>query len=126
MLYDLDIFKKGGILKAGGGNSAPIIAPDWYKNLYRNRTSLIGWTSDTDNNNWVTNENTFHGNADSLDSVFKANQAYTQDKDAVGKDIQGYYKSGESLSDFVTRYNTDAGKIRSFWDSDRTYDGDAS
>lgn len=122
MLTDAGYYKEGGIIKAQGG----IKAPDWYKARYGNRTSLLGWTRDKSSQNWITDEHTFHGNADSLDTVYQANKAYTDDQEAVTSDIQNYYKSGENISDFINRYNSGAAKLRATWETDQSYNGNSA
>lgn len=122
MLTDAGYYKEGGIIKAQGG----IKAPDWYKARYGNRTSLLGWTRDKNSQNWITDEHTFHGNADSLDTVYQANKAYTDDQSAVTSDIQNYYKPGENISDFINRYNSDAAKLRATWETDQSYNGNSA
>lgn len=126
VLFATKAFKEGGIIKAQTGVETPILAPDWYKVRYGNRTKLLGWDRTKGSQNWITDEHTFHGNADSLDTVYQANKAYTDDQEAVTSDIQNYYKPGENVSDFINRYNSDAAKLRATWETDQSYNGNSA
>lgn len=119
MLTDAGYYKEGGIIKADDGTV--LKAPSWYTVRYAGGTSLKDWSPEKRKDYWELTNNPFHGNADTLDTVFKANQAYTKNYNAVGDDIRNYYQNGESLQDFVKRYNDDAAKIRGFWNSKRVY-----
>ncbi len=101
------------------------VAPQWYIDAYGNRVALQGWNRnlryDQANQNLNAND---HRNAGDLNTAYRKNDAYTRDQQAVGSDIQNYYNNygnGMTPEQFVNFYNTNAGKIRSHWDTDQTY-----
>jgi hypothetical protein len=63
------------------------------------------------------NANDHNKNFD-LGQAAAKNDAYTSQADIVGDDLQRYYQTAyntDNIDDFISHYNTDAGKIRSFW-----------
>ena len=63
------------------------------------------------------NANDHNKNFD-LGQAAAKNDAYTSQADIVGDDLQRYYQTvynTDNIDDFISHYNTDAGKIRSFW-----------
>lgn len=115
-------FAKGGVIqkfKIGG---------DVLTNYYGTGdgfSSLSGWTDKLDqssaNSELIKNG---HYNAGSLDEVLNRINAYTDNQNLVGEDIQNYYNNyGEksSLQDFVTKYNQNAAKLRNFFKEKKVY-----
>ena len=104
-------------------NPEPV--PDWFKQRYGYRNSLTGWTSKL--NDSLANKNlelNGHGNAASLGTVYQKNYDYINTPATVSGDIQSYYNSvGKGLSpeDFVNLYNTNAQKIRDYWNYSQRY-----
>lgn len=99
--------------------------PQWYLDIYGNRTFLLGWDKNKRYNYANQNLNiNDHRNAGNLDTVYRKNIAYTGTPGVITSDIQNFYNTsgnGMSAEDFVKFYNDNAGKIRNHWIQDQTY-----
>lgn len=115
MLTDAGYYEKGGVIKAQEGAKFP----EWFN--YKQQ-ALTGWHKDLNKDKWLQTSG-FHTDADSLQSVFDANNNYTSDLIAIGNDLQNYHDNGQysNITDLVKSYNTDANNINSFWNNDHTY-----
>lgn len=111
-------FDNGGVLKGENG-----LTPKWYLDRYKNRVALKNWNR---NLNYSRRKGSdiegYHGNADSLDDVFKAMTNYINSGN-VGKDLQNYFttKNFTSAEAFRDAYNKNAKAIRDFWNQDVDY-----
>ena len=114
-------FKQGGIIKAQDG----IKVPAWFNNIWAH-TQLYGWSPELRKDKWKQQVG-FHGDADSLESVYNANANYTSDKEAVTGDIQNYYSSGTYANKqaFMDAYNNDIDSLNNFFVYKREYGSDA-
>lgn len=103
--------------------------PEWYLKLYKQK-ELTGWTPELDASlaGENLNKNKLHHQYKDLTGAYNSNQAYTSNQNIIGQDLNTFYNSdykGNSLADFVTNYNKNAGIIRSRWDrEDITYGKD--
>lgn len=103
--------------------------PEWYLKLYKQK-ELTGWTPELDASlaGENLNKNKLHHKYKDLTGAYNSNQAYTSNQNIIGQDLNTFYNSdykGNSLADFVTNYNKNAGIIRSRWDrEDITYGKD--
>lgn len=119
-------FDGGGITETARKATQYALNNNWFTNLY-NQKSLTGWDSSKDASKAgvsITNQNASHGNAGDLSIPFYKNLMYTSQSNLVGQDLQSYYNSafqGKSLEDYVNGYNTNAAKIRGYWDQERAY-----
>lgn len=119
-------FDGGGITETARKATQYALNNNWFTNLY-NQKSLTGWDSSKDASKAgvsITNQNASHGNAGDLSIPFYKNLTYTSQSNLVGQDLQSYYNSafqGKSLEDYVNGYNTNAAKIRGYWDQERAY-----
>lgn len=119
-------FDGGGITETARKATQYALNNNWFTNLY-NQKSLTGWDSSKDASKAgvsITNQNASHGNARDLSIPFYKNLMYTSQSNLVGQDLQSYYNSafqGKSLEDYVNGYNTNAAKIRGYWDQERAY-----
>lgn len=119
-------FDGGGITETARKAIQYALNNNWFTNLY-NQKSLTGWDSSKDASKAgvsITNQNASHGNAGDLSIPFYKNLTYTSQSNLVGQDLQSYYNSafqGKSLEDYVNGYNTNAAKIRGYWDQERAY-----
>lgn len=100
--------------------------PEWYSKLYKFQ-NLTGWNNQLNQSSAgpsITNSNAGHYRAGDLSEAYTKNNSYTSNSDLVRQDLQSYYDSsfkGKSLDDYVSAYNTNAAKIRGYWDQERTY-----
>lgn len=99
--------------------------PQWFLNIYGNRTKLLNWDLNQgynfSNENLNTND---HRNAGNLNMAYQKNLAYTGTPGAITSDIQSFYDSdgnGMSAEEFEKFYNLNAEKIRNHWNQDQTY-----
>lgn len=121
ILKELEAFKQGGVIKAQDG----VKVPAWFNNIWAH-TQLYGWTPELRKDKWKQQVG-FHGDANSLESVYNANTNYTSDKDAVTGDIQNYYSSGTYANKqaFMNAYNNDIDSLNNFFVQKREYGSDA-
>ena len=111
---------KGGILKAADGDKVVQNPEDWawYNDLWKQKN--LGNANLRNRNQFANsdlNANDHNKNFD-LGQAAAKNDAYTSQADIVGDDLQRYYQTAyntNNIDDFISHYNTDAGKIRSFW-----------
>lgn len=111
---------KGGILKAADGDKVVQNPEDWawYNDLWKQKN--LGNANLRNRNQFANsdlNANDHNKNFD-LGQAAAKNDAYTSQADIVGDDLQRYYQTAyntDNIDDFISHYNTDAGKVRSFW-----------
>lgn len=111
---------KGGILKAADGDKVVQNPEDWawYNDLWKQKN--LGNANLRNRNQFANsdlNANDHNKNFD-LGQAAAKNDAYTSQADIVGDDLQRYYQTAyntDNIDDFISHYNADAGKIRSFW-----------
>lgn len=100
--------------------------PDWYSGLYK-FSKLKNWSDQLDYSKAgpsITNENAGHFRAGDLGEAFNKNNAYISNPNLISSDLQSYYTSsfnGKPLDDFISQYNSNATKIRGYWDQERAY-----
>lgn len=100
--------------------------PDWYSGLYK-FPKLKNWSDQLDYSKAgpsIVNENAGHFRAGDLGEAFNKNSAYISNPNLISSDLQSYYTSsfnGKPLDDFISQYNSNAAKIRGYWDQERAY-----
>ena len=118
--------KQGGILDRVRKFQSAGKFPQWYSNLYKFQ-NLTGWNNTLNQSlagPSITNENAGHYRAGDLNEAYNKNNSYTSNSNLVGQDLQSYYNSsfnGKPLETFVNEYNSNAAKIRGYWDEERAY-----
>ena len=99
-------------------------APGWFQSQFGG-TQLGNWDISLNRN--LANQsliNKEHSNAYDLNTAWQKNYQYINTPDAVGQDIQSFYNTTNGITsgeDFVNYYNTNAQKIRDFWNKPRNY-----
>lgn len=115
------IYKQGGnIIKAQSGTELD----NWFTKRYSQK-ALSGWTPKLRKDYWKQTTG-FHGDANSLASVYDANINYTSDLNAIRSDLNNYAKNGKftDKTAFINDYNTKIKALNDFFKQDRTYGED--
>lgn len=110
--------KQGGnIIKAQSGTELD----NWFTKRYSQK-ALTNWTPKLRKDYWKQTTG-FHGDADSLASVYDANTNYTSDLNAIRSDLNNYAKNGKftDKTAFINDYNTKIKALNDFFKQDRTY-----
>ena len=100
--------------------------PEWYSKPYK-FSQLKDWNTNLDYSSAgpsIINKNAGHFKAGDLNEAYNKNTSYTSNSNLVSSDLQSYYSSsfnGKPLDDYIAEYNTNAAKIRGYWDSERAY-----
>ena len=115
-------YKQGGnIIKAQSGAGLD----NWFTKRYSQK-ALTNWTPKLRKDYWKQTTG-FHGDADSLASVYDANTNYTSDLNAIRSDLNNYAKNGKftDKTAFINDYNTKIKALNDFFKQDRTYGEDS-
>lgn len=113
--------KQGGnIIKAQDGAELD----NWFTKRYSQK-ALTNWTPKLRKDYWKQTTG-FHGDANSLASVYDANTNYTSDINAIRSDLNNYAKNGKftDKTAFINDYNTKIKALNDFFKQDRTYGED--
>lgn len=116
------VYKQGGnIIKAQDGTELD----NWFTKRYSQK-ALTGWTPKLRKDYWKQTTG-FHGDADSLASVYDANINYTSDLNAIRSDLNNYAKNGKFTDKvaFINDYNTKIKALNDFFKQNRTYGEDS-
>lgn len=110
----------GNITKAQDGTELD----NWFTKRYSQK-ALTDWTPKLRKDYWKQTTG-FHGNANSLASVYDANTNYTADLDAIRSDLNNYAKNGKftDKTAFINDYNTKIKALNDFFKQNRTYGED--
>ena len=106
--------KEGGILKFDDGG--------WFRKIWTQQ-ALGDWNEQLDSSAWKNNT-TFHGSAMNLESVARANAAYTSDPKNIAADLNSYYQTTpEDIQNqaFVDLYNSKINALNKFFDNNVSY-----
>lgn len=107
----------GNIIKAQDGTELD----NWFTKRYSQK-ALTNWTPKLRKDYWKQTTG-FHGDANSLASVYDANINYTSDLNAIRSDLNNYAKNGKftDKTTFINDYNTKIKALNDFFKQDRTY-----
>lgn len=111
-------YQQGGdIIKAQSGTELD----NWFTKRYSQK-ALTNWTPKLRKDYWKQTTG-FHGDANSLASVYDANTNYTSDLNAIRSDLNNYAKNGKftDKTAFINDYNTKIKALNDFFKQDRTY-----
>ena len=115
-------YQQGGdIIKAQDGTELD----NWFTKRYSQK-ALTNWTPKLRKDYWKQTTG-FHGDANSLASVYDANINYTSDLNAIRSDLNNYAKNGKftDKTAFINDYNTKIKALNDFFKQDRTYGEDS-